>query len=304
MIARPLLALALALLAAPAFAAADLKVCLNEAAPPYSFRAHGGGGFDLSVAKALAGRLDRALDVRWFESKLDEDSSSELEANALLSDGVCDLVAGYPLTEDSLERPGAQTAKLPDFDGLKPADRKRRVPLGVLRPTRAYHFAPLAVILGPKAGTRTVAKLADLQGVPLGVEDGTLADVILMRADDGKLIDEITHYVPGRDELWPAFERGDFAATLTPLHRFDAYRASHPGTALRDSGYRYPIGFNIGFVGLAGRADLIAEADKALSAMLASGELAGLARASGMSYAAPHAPDVGKAFRISDLKAP
>ncbi len=294
----------LALAAAPASAGPVLKICLNEAAPPYSSRAHGGSGFDLEVSKALAQKLGDTLDVRWYGSKLDEDSSTALETNALLSDGVCDLVAGYPLTEDSLQPPRTPTAKLPDFDGFKPSDRKRRITLGALRPTRPYHFAPLAVIIGPAAGAKTVTRLADLQGLSLGIEGGTLADTILMTWSDGRLIDEITHFVPGRDQLWPAFEHGEFAATLTPLHRFDAYRASHPQTGLRDSGYRFPLGFNLGYVGLARDSDLIAKVDAALGKLMATGEIADLARAAGMSYVAPRAPDVAKSLLLSDLKAP
>src|SRR4051794_33200967 len=86
-------------------AAETLTVCLNENAPPYSARTT--GGFDASVAEAVAGKLGRALKLVWFESKLDDDSSGPLEANALLSDGECQLVAGYPLTEDTLGKPGA-----------------------------------------------------------------------------------------------------------------------------------------------------------------------------------------------------
>ncbi len=65
-----------------------LRVCLNEDLPPYSVR-HGedGAGFDYLIAQSLAKRLGQHLAVQWFESKLDEDSSTRVEANALLSDG-------------------------------------------------------------------------------------------------------------------------------------------------------------------------------------------------------------------------
>ena len=84
------------------------------------------------TAQALAKRLGRPLAVQWYESKLDEDASSTIEANALLSDGRCDLVAGYPLVKDALGKPGLETARLPDFAGAQPADRRRRVELGTL----------------------------------------------------------------------------------------------------------------------------------------------------------------------------
>ena len=129
-----------------------LRVCLNEDLPPYSVRrGEGGNGFDFLISEALAKRLGRRLAVQWFESKLDEDSSASIEANALLSDGRCQLLAGYPLTKDALAKPGFETARMPDFAGAKAADRRRRVALSVLAPTRPYHFAAFTVVLGDKA---------------------------------------------------------------------------------------------------------------------------------------------------------
>jgi ABC-type amino acid transport substrate-binding protein len=296
----PLLSALVAFAAPHAGAAGALTVCLNEDAPPYSSRAS--GGFDLAVAEALARKLGRGLDVRWYESKLDEDSSGVLEANALLSDGKCQLVAGYPLTEDALGKPGVPTAKLPDFDGFKPSDRRRRIPLGTLQATKAYHFAPLAVIVGGATASKRIAGLGDLEGVRIGVESGTLSDTILMTYANGKLIDGITHLVPGRNELWPGLEHGDFDAALVPLHQFDAYRAKHADTRLKPSGYLFPLGFNLGFVGLASESALLAAVDAALADMLASGEIAALAPKAGMTYLPPRAPDVQKGVLLGHLK--
>lgn len=286
-----------------AWASEPLTVCLNENAPPYSSRASHDGGFDYAVSKALANKLGRNFGVRWFESKLDEDSSGALEANALLSDGKCQIVAGYPLNEDTLGQPGSPTARLPDFEGFKASDRRRRIPLGTLQPSKAYHFAPLAIIVGGPALGKPIQGLADLQGLKIGVEGGTLSDTILMTYGDGALIDRITHLVPGREQLWPSFEHGDFDATLVPLHRFDAYRAQHADTKLQASGYTFPLGFNFGFVGLATDAKLMSEIDSALAGMLASGEIAALASGAGMTYFPPRAPDVRKHILLSDLKA-
>src|SRR6478672_8599610 len=111
-------------------AAADdntLSVCLNEDLPPLSVHHRGkpGSGFDVELAEAVAKELGRPLRIQWFESKLDEDSSPALEANALLSDGRCALVSGYALTRDSLVVPGVKTARLPDFAGATRDDRRR-----------------------------------------------------------------------------------------------------------------------------------------------------------------------------------
>ena len=279
-----------------------LRVCLNEAVPPYSVR-HGGAGtgFDLLIAEAVAKRLGQSLAVQWFESKLDLDSSSAIEANALLSDRRCDLLAGYPLVKDGLGKPGAETGRIPGFAGSTPADRRRRVTLGTLAPTRPYHFAGLAVVLDGKAVDKPIAKLGDLGGLKLGIEGGTLADAILMNFDHGRFIPDITHVVPGRGELLPRLESGDYEATLVPVHRFDAYRIGHTDTKLRLSGYYLPIGFNMGFVGLASDAGLIDRVNAALEGMLRDGEAESLAVAAHMTYLPPRQPYVLDGFRIGDL---
>jgi ABC-type amino acid transport substrate-binding protein len=291
--------LLMAVSAVPAIAADDvLKVCLDEDLPPLS--AHHRGtpdrGFDVALAEAVAERLGRSLNIQWFESKLDEDSSPALEANALLSDGRCSLVGSYALTKDSLVVPGVKTAKLPGFEGATRDDRRRRVPLGVLAPSQPYIYSPLTVVLGPKANEkgreRRIADVGDLAGFRIAIESGTLGDAILMTFDKGRLIDDITHLVPGRDDLLGALDRGDFDATLLDLRRFDAYRAAHPDTRLVLSGYFYPIGANRGYVGLASDPELLVAVNKALSDLQGSGTMADLGQAAGLTYLPPREPAI------------
>jgi ABC-type amino acid transport substrate-binding protein len=269
-----------------------LRICLDEDRPPLSVHHKGkpDSGFDVRLAQALADRLGRPLTIQWFESKLDEDSSPQLEANALLSDGRCSLVGGYALTTDSLVVPGLKTAKLPDFEGATGPDHRRRVALGVLSPSDPYIYSALTVVLGPKAADHRIAGIGDLAGLRIGIESGTLADALLMTFDKGRLIDNITHLVPTRDDLLGTLERGDLDATLVDLRRLDAYRAGHPDTKLKASGYFYPIGVNRGYVGLASDPALLAEVNKVLSGLLADGTVARLAEAAGVSFLAPREP--------------
>ncbi|HEX9491449.1 MAG TPA: hypothetical protein VF930_14270 [Stellaceae bacterium] len=287
--------------APPTRAQDTLRVCLDEKLPPFSVR-HGreGGGFDFAVADVVAKRLGKTLAVQWFESKVDTDSSTTLAANALLSDGRCQLVGGYPLIKDALGKPGAETGRMPDYDGATLADRRRRVALGALVPSKPYHYAPLTVVLAPGV-TRPITRLADLEDLKLAVEAATLADAILMTYGDGRLVNRITHLVPGRGELLPRLEQGGFDATLIPLHRFDAYRAEHPQTVLKPSGYYHRIGFNMGFVGLSTEAALIEQVSAALGDMLAGGELPSLAQAAGMTYVPPRQPEVRDSLSLADL---
>ena len=271
-----------------------LKVCLDEDLPPLSAHHRGepDSGFDVALAQAVASKLGRPLNIQWFGSKLDEDSSPALEINALLSDGRCSLVGGYALTTDSLVVPRVKTAKLPDFEGATGPDHRRRVPLGVLAPSRPYIYSPLTIVLGPKAHDRRIGGVGDLAGLRIGIESGTVADAILMTFGNGRLIDDITHLVPGRDDLLGAVDRGEFDATLLDLRRFDAYRAAHPDTRLAASGYFYPIGANRGDVGLADDPALIAAVDKALSDLQAAGTITELGQAAGLTYLPPHEPAI------------
>ena len=290
--------LAVAFAAAPASPAAAsdevLKVCLDENLPPLSVHHRGkpGAGFDVALAEAVAKELGRPLQIQWFESKLDEDSSPALEANALLSDGRCVLIGSYALTRDSLVVPGVKTAKLPDFDGATRDDHRRRVELGVLAPSQPYVYSPLTIVLGAKARDRHIADIGDLNGLRIGIESGTLADAVLMNFHGGQLIDQIMHVVAGRQDLLGALERGEFDATLLDLRRFDAYRATYPETRLTASGYYYPIGANRGYVGLASDLALIAAVNTALSDLAAKGAIAELARNAGLTYLPPREPIV------------
>jgi ABC-type amino acid transport substrate-binding protein len=283
-------------------ATTPLRICLNEDLSPFSRRTKDGGvGFDFLTAQALAKRLGRPLAVQWYESKLDADASSTIEANALLSDGRCDLVAGYPLIRDALSKPGLDTARLPDFAGARPADRRRRVTLGTLAPTTPYHFAGLTVVFAGKEKDKPTNSLADLDGLNLTVEAGTLVDVILMSFDHGRLVSRIAHVRAGRDELFARLEQGEADATLIPVHRFDAYRLEHPDTKLVPSSFYLPIGFNMGFVGLADEAQLLEKASAAIEAMLKEGELPAFAAAAHMTYLPPRQPYILDHLTMSDV---
>jgi ABC-type amino acid transport substrate-binding protein len=188
--------------------------------------------------------------------------------------------------------PGMKTARLPGFAGATRDDRRRRVAVGVLAPSQPYVYSPMTVVLGPKASGRKIGDIGDLAGLRLVVESGSLGDAILMTFDKGRLIDSITHLVPGRDDLLGALQRGDHDATLIDLARFDAHRAAHPDTALTASGYYYPIGANRGYVGLASDGALIEAVNKALSALAAEGRIAEFGRQAGLTYLPPREPAI------------
>ena len=289
--------------ATTASAGEALRVCLDAKVPPWSLHRDGrSSGFDLAVADAIARLLGLKLGVQWFETELDRDSSTKLGANALLSAGLCRLVGGYPIAEGTVGKPGMSFARLPDYEGAVPGDRRRSVELGVLAPSRAYHFAALTIVTRAAASGPRISDMAQLDGMKLGVEGGTLADAALMLFADGRLVNQITHIVPGRDELLPRLEKNDYDATLVELRRFDEYRNEHPGTKLVPSGWYSRIGFNMGFVGLSSEQDLIDRVDESIAQMLDSGELAALARDAGLTYLPPRQPNISRDLTLADLR--
>lgn len=282
------------LAAAPARAeeaAAPLVVCLEENLPPLSLRkGEGAEGFDVLVARRVAALLGRPLGVQWFETEADPDSRPDREANALLSDGRCQLVGGFLLSARSLGRT-AERSKLPDFAGARQEDRRRWVALGTLAPAEAYRATALGVVLGPRLAGQPLRHLAELQGARIGVEERTLADAILTTYRGGMLVGQVAHVAAG-PALFEGLARGDTDAVLVEVHRWDAWQARHPGQGLVLSGYRHPIGFNFGFVGLGRDAALLAEVSGAVGRMLREGEMPELARQAGLTYVAPRPPGV------------
>jgi ABC-type amino acid transport substrate-binding protein len=150
----------------------------------------------------------------------------------------------------------------------------------------------MTVVLGPKARGRKIGDIGDLAGLRLAIESGSLGDAILMTFDKGRLIDNITHLVPGRDDLLGALDRGDYDATLIDLGRFDAHRAAHPDSAITASGYYYPIGANRGYVGLASEPALIDAVNKALTELAAEGKIAAFGKQAGLTYLPPREPAI------------
>lgn len=296
------IALTAVMAAAPARAAEPLTVCFEQNSPPYSFRHHGKtGGFDLSVAAAVAAQLGRPFKVRWYEAETPERDENIVDGiAALLADGRCAMVGAYPLYADALGSRPAKAAILPDSDGRRRADLWRPIKLHALAASHAYQYAPLAVVLRRAGAQRRVTSLVDLAGLRIGAQQGSLADSILMLYGGGRLAKNVVH-VGARQNVIEQLEQGDYDAALVDLHRFEAYRSAHPRTGLVLTGYRHSLGFNMGFVTLADDHALIGQVDAALAALKRTGTLVRLARDAGISYLAPVAPEVRPPLSLAQL---
>jgi 2Fe-2S iron-sulfur cluster binding domain len=87
---------------------------------------------------------------------------------------------------------------------------------------------------------------------------------------------------------------------ITTIEGLDP-KGEHPDTKLASSGYFLPVGFNMGFVGLASGAQLIEQANGAIEAMLKDGEFATLAPLAHMTYLPPRQPYILDRLMMHDL---
>jgi hypothetical protein len=238
--------------------------------------------------------------VQWFVSRDDPDANLAKDADALLSDGHCQLVAEYPLVADMLGRPYAPTAKLPPFDGAAPEDRRRWIKLGELVATRPYRSDVLTVVLSAKDAKRPIRTLADLDGLKLGVQTATLADAIAMRYASGRLIQNVVHVSDAR-ALFGRLQRGEIDAAFVAQRELDAWKLRHGSDGLAPTGYIHSIGFNMGFVGLTSERRLVDDASAAIAALQASDAITPLAHDAGLSYVPPREPAVQPPVRQGAL---
>ena len=280
---------------------APLAICLQQNDPPLSLRAgETPSGFDLKLSGIIAQRLGRDLQVQWFVSRDDPDASLAKDANALLSDGRCQLLAEYPLTETTLAQPHSPSAMLPPFDGAKPDDRRRWVKIGELAATRPYRLDGLTVVMSARDAGRQVKTLGDLGGLKIGVQIATLADAIAMHYNNGRLSQNVVH-VPDARELFGRLQNHGLDAVLVDLRAFDAWRLRHGSSGLTASGYRHSVEFNMGFVGLASNRALIEQVDGVLADLQAHDAIAPLAVAAGLTFIPPRTPAVLPDVRLIAL---
>jgi ABC-type amino acid transport substrate-binding protein len=294
---------ALTLAASQAGAAEPLRICLDDSAPPFSFNNDGKArGFDVALAEAIAAKLDRSLSVQWFSTEDQPEAGKETKTSvaALLADDRCDLAGAYPLLADALGGELADVGHLPRYKGGSREDRRRSIPLNPLLATAPFIYTAPAVVLGPTASVTTIHTLADLDGVRIGVEQSSVADIILLLYEHNRLLPRLHHIPPGRG-LLERLDAGEYDAVLVDIHRFDGYRVMHPGTALKLTGYLHPVGFNLGFVGLARQADLIHAVDAMIGQWLQDGTIERIAANAGLTYLPPRDPPVRPSLSLADL---
>ena len=165
--------------------------------------------------------------------------------------------------------------------------------------TRPYMRAEMGLVV--REGVPEVERLSDLAGVRLGIEQGTLAGALTVRQAGAEALEDAVTSNPGPEFLW-RMEAGAFDAALTTTGAYDLHARQNPITTLRLTGYRHPLGFNLGVAGLASDPALIEAADAAIAALGEEG-LRAMARAEGVTWAAPTVPAVAPPLTMRDLAA-
>ena len=278
-----------------------LTVCLaSNGGVMSSRRLSGGVGVDWALSEAIAEAVGLPLSAVWFESEQDEESSPVKEAYAMLSHGLCDLAPGFALLETALEGVAGGRGPLPRWDD-RPAhwEPGAQVDLEPVAVTRPYMRAEMGLVVREGVDPGRVARLADLSGVRLGIEQGTLSGALTARQASAEEVAGAVTLDPGPGFLW-RMEAGAFDAALTTTGAYDFHARQNPATALRLAPYRHPMGFNLAVAGLASNAALVEAASAAIAALGEDG-LAALAAGEGASWAAPREPIVAPPLSMRDL---
>lgn len=264
-------------------------------------RADGGKGLDYDLSAELARRLGLKLDVTWFESEQEEESDPVKETYAMLAHGLCDLVPGFSLYETALQRADGERAALPRWDDQPdyrpPGFQIDLKPIAVSKP---YARIEMGIVVREEVSKRRFDNLANLEGLKVGVEQGTLAGVLTLRQGTAKLVADAVTLNPGPTFLWE-MEKGAFEATLVTATAYDFHKRQNPITKLVLTDYRHPIGFNIAFAALRDNAPLIERLNAQIEPMVANWYIGEIARKNNMHIAPPTKPDVMGRLTMADI---
>ena len=292
-----------------------LAVCLDRNGGAMSaLRADGGRGLDYALAAALAERLGLALDVVWFEGAPSRESDPVRETYAMLALGLCDAVPGHALIEGATGEPPTDRAAPPlwldmptewRLEGRDRTLQRRTRPYVDLEPvaaTRPYVRVEIGVAFAPGVAPRAIGEVADLEGLRVGVEQGTLSGALTLAQATPALRAASVTAPPGPKFLW-RLEAGAFDAALVSVPAYDFHRIQNPLSGVTLGDWRHPMGFNLAFAALARNVALRAALDGALAEFAAEGRVERLAVEAGVHFAPPRAPETAPRLTLADLAA-
>jgi polar amino acid transport system substrate-binding protein len=190
----------------PAAAEAPLRVAVYNDFPPYSFQ---GKGIDVDLARALADKLGRRLEIVWFNA--DEDMNGDLRNM---------VWKGHYLGP----RPADVMMHVPADANLARANEQVRI-------FGPYHVESIAIArdparVPPVVGSAAVA-LEVFTREKVGVELAGLADSFLLGALNGRLRENVVHYRTVM-EAAAGLRAGEVAAVMATRAELEAALAGQP----------------------------------------------------------------------------
>ena len=235
---------------------ADLKepgklvVAVYNNFPPFS---DGGKGIDADLGRALGERLGLAVEIMGFNAgeEMADDLRNSVWKGHYLNGRTADVMMHVPV--DKVLQDGNPQVKI--FGAY------HREVIGIARDQRRVQQ-----ILGP-------AGLEAFTREKIGVEGQTIADAYLLGAFGGRLKDNVVHFksVP---LAAAALKAGEIAAVMAPISELEAALQGRPDTLVIAPFGGKLIGVEGWSQGMAVKKDhaqLAAELDKALAALVADG---------------------------------
>ena len=212
------------------------------------------------------------------------------EAYALLAYKVCDIFPGFALYEMFFDDFDVARAALPRWD-MRPQSLEQRVHVD-LRPisvTHPYARMEMGVVYRNSEFERKIQKISDMEGLKIGVEQGTLAGVLTLRQGTEKMVSDSVTRNPGPKFLWQ-MEQGEFDAALTTTGAYDFHKKQNVMSTLILGAYRHPLGINLSIAMLESKKALRDIINPLIDAMVKEGTMAELGARASHTYAHPRKP--------------
>jgi ABC-type amino acid transport substrate-binding protein len=239
-----------------------IRIAVYRDFPPFS---DGGQGIDVRLGQALAQALQLPADVMPFGAgeKVEDDLRNMVWRGTLLGYGPADVMLHAP---------------------VDPAFARRNPQVKIFAP----YFREKLRLVRDVARIPQADSLSALQGQPLGAEDGTLASMVLLTAEGGRLRGDVRHY-PSTGQALADLKAGRLAAVMGLRSELEAGMAGIDGFEMSDpAAPGVPMG---GWpLGLAVKADdeaLAAALQAAVDDLIGRGEMERIFRDYKVSWARP-----------------
>jgi len=239
-----------------------IRIAVYRDFPPFS---DGDRGIDVRIGQALAQALQLSADVMPFDAdeKVDDDLRNMVWRGTLLGYGPADVMLHVP---------------------VDPAFAQRNPKVRIFAP----YFREKLQLVRDLARIPQADSLEALRGQPLGAEDGTLASIVLLSAEGGRLRQDVRHFHSTAEAL-AELKAGRLAAVMGLRSELQSAMAGIGGFQISD-----PVAPGIPLagwrLGLAVRADdeaLAGALQAALDGLLEQGTIERIFRDYNVAWSSP-----------------